>query len=70
MNQTSVDSLQSMEVEKFTIPILPTIQFGSFDPIEVEQKIAPSTLQKYEYKDEKSLQSDVDDEGWTLITRR
>ena len=76
VNQISIDSLQSIKVEKLAkeveeviIPILATIQFGSFDPIEVEQKIAPSTLHEYEYEDEKLLQLDVDDQGWQFSTQ-
>ena len=74
MNQTSIDSRQSMgikkiakRVEKVMVLILLTIQFGSFDPIEIKKEVALSTLQEHAYEDEKALQPDVNDEGWTLV---
>ncbi|XP_071939172.1 uncharacterized protein [Coffea arabica] len=70
VNQMSIDSLQSMEIKRVMVPVLPTIQFGSLDPMAIEQKGASSTLQEHAYEDEKAVQPDVDDKGWTLVTRR
>ena len=58
------------KLEKVTILVLPTIQFGLFDLIEVKQKISPSNFHGHEYEDLKSLQSDIDNKGWTLVTWR
>ncbi|XP_071932994.1 uncharacterized protein [Coffea arabica] len=70
VNQTSIGSLQSMEDKRIMVPVLPIIQFGSLDPTEIKQEGTHSTLQEHVYEDEKALQPDVDDEGWTLVTRR